>query len=185
MKKILSILLLLSCVVCVCSCQLLDSITGKEDKVSLETFTTAISASNSSNVVVDVVTKTAIGDLKAQYSVCYNADGSATINYSYEKFNEIGEGNSDETVSKVEGVMYRDESGNYSESTGVDTSKVTAAAAINLDAVKDSVVINAAGDVLTVSVPAAKTAEVFGADFGEEVKLTLTYASGSANYIFG
>ena len=204
MKKILSIILLLSCLLCVCSCNTVDKvkdkITGDDDVEEVDAFTkfeNAIAAASASAVEIDVVTVTALGELKAEYEVIYNADGSAVINYSYERFYELGEGPADEIIETVTGTIYRDKNGNFSETNGVDASAVTAAGAFDISSFKSSAVINEAGDVLTVTVPKANTQSVFGSEFASDVQLemilvseklasmTLTYNGGSISYKFG
>ena len=188
MKKIISFLLLIGCLVMICSCDTVNNvkdkvneITGKAPDVSV--FQTAIANSNASAVVVDIDVTTAVGELSSKYEVYYNEDGSALINYSYEKFNEIGVGNEYEVKSTFTGTIRRNADGTYSEDIGVDLSQVTASAALDLTAVKKDVKINDAGDILTVTVPQAKCAEVFGTEFAKDVNLELTLRGGALNLI--
>lgn len=204
MKKILSIILLLSCLLCVCSCNAVDKvkdkISGDDSDAEVDAFTkfeNAIAAASASAVDIDVVTSTALGELKSEYEVIYNADGSAVINYSYQRFYEFGEGPADEVIKTVSGTVYRDKNGNFSDTNGVDVSAVTAAAAYDISAFKSTAVINEAGDILTVTIPKANTQGVFGSEFTGDVQfemiligdklasMTLTYNGGSISYNFG
>lgn len=201
MKKLLSIILLLSCLLCVCSCDpvndVKDKITGDSSDTEVDAFTkfeNAIAAASASAVEIEVVTFTALGELKSEYEVVYNADGSAVINYSYQRFYEFGEGPDDEVIKTVTGTVYRDKNGNFSETNGVDVSAVTAAGAYDISAFKSTAVINDAGDVLTVTVPKANTQGTFGSEFASDVQfemiligdklasMTLTYNGGSISY---
>ena len=201
MKKLLSIILLLSCLLCVCSCDpvndVKDKITGDNSDTEVDAFTkfeNAIAAASASAVEIEVVTSTALGELKSEYEVIYNADGSAVINYSYQRFYEFGEGPADEVIKTVTGTVYRDKNGNFSETNGVDVSAVTAAGAYDISAFKSKAVINDAGDVLTVTVPKANTQGAFGSEFASDVQfemilvgdklasMTLTYNGGSISY---
>ena len=201
MKKILSIILLLSCLLCVCSCnavdQVKDKISGDDTDETVDAFTkfeNAIAAASASAVEIDVVTATALGELKSKYEIIYNADGSALINYSYQRFYELGEGPADEVIETVTGTVYRDKNGSFSATNGVDVSAITAAGAYDISVFKANAVINEAGDVLTVTVPKANTQGVFGSEFASDVQfemilvgdklasMTLTYNGGSISY---
>ena len=201
MKKFLCIILLLSCLLGVCSCgtvnKVKDKITGDDGEEEVDAFTkfeNAIASGAASAATVEVVTNTALGELKSEYEIFYNEDGSAVINYSYQRFYEIGEGPEGETVETVSGTVYRDKAGSFSQNTGVDLSAVTAAEKFNIALLKSTAKINEAGDVLTVTVPKISTLGVLGSEFSSDVVLemilvgeslasmTLTYQDGKITY---
>ncbi len=187
MKKIISFLLLICCIVTVCSCDMVDGVKDKVNqitgKATVADFEAAIANTNASSVVIETVSKTALGDLKSKFEVYFKADGSATVKCSYEKFNLIGEGDPEDIKSTVLTTVYRNADGSYSEDIGVDLSSVTAAAALNLSAVKDAAVINEAGDVLSVTIPATKTAEVLGVNFAYDVDLEISIRNGVISFM--
>ena len=203
MKKILCAILLLSCLLCVCSCDAVDKVKdkitggGDDETVEVDAFTkfeNAIAAASASAVEVDVVTVTALGELKSSYEIVYSADNSAVINYSYERFYEFGEGPADEIKETVSGTVYRDKDGNFTPATGVDLSAVTAAGAYDISRFKSTATINEAGDRLTVKVPKTSTETVFGSEFSSDVdfemilvgdklaSMMLTYNGGKISY---
>ena len=200
MKKILSIILLLSCLLGIMACGTVSEVIGGDDNEeeeevdSFTKFENAIAAASASAVELDVVTNTALGELVSSYEIFYNADGSAVVNYSYQRFYEIGEGAANETVETVSGTVYRDKDGKLSGDTtaSLDLSAVTAAAAFEISSFRSVALINEAGDVLTVRVPKTSTANVFGVEFGGDVdfemilindklaSMTLTSSDGSS-----
>lgn len=146
-------------------------------------FEDAIANTNPTKAVIEVVTKTALGDLKASYEIAYNEDGSATIKYSYEKFNAIGEGAENELKSTYSGTVTRNADGTYN-GTDVDVSSVGEGIKLNLSAIaSDAKTVNEAGDVLSATVAAADTEAVFGSAFSEDVALEITIANEKVSLI--
>ena len=177
MRKILSFALVIVCAFSLFSCSLLGGKSGEA------VFESAISSTNPSRVVVEVVTHSALGDLNASYNVAYNEDGRAVITYSYEKFNKIGEGAENELKSTYSGTITKNADGTYS-GTDVDVSSVASGISVKLSAInKDSKTINDAGDVLTANIAAADTEAVFGSAFSEDVDLEITIANGVVTLI--
>ena len=166
----------------ICSCSLFDN---KEDTTGVGAFETAIANTNASNVKVKSEVETAIGKLTSEFSISYKADGSATIEYKYEKFNLIGEGAENEEKSVITGKVTRAADGTYSGDMpeGVDLSSVAASAALNLAPIKDSAVVSEVGDVLNVTVPAAKSAEVFGSALSYDAELEISIKNGVVTFI--
>lgn len=179
MKKILCLILTLVLSLAFVSCDMLNKDGGDDNSNNGNTqdffpkFTAAVANSNASSVVANVTTVTELGDLTSSYAIYFAADGSATIQYSYERFLEIGEGNPDEITTTVSGTLYRDKDGNYSENAGVNVSAIEAATALDITSLKSKVNINDTGDVLKVAVAKDNTANVFGAQFASDVELTL------------
>ena len=194
MKKFLALLLLVSCVCMICSCSVIDGIknkftgnnNGDEGEVTgVAAFTKAIEATNASNVIVEATTETALGQLSSTLEISFKADGSAVINYSMERFNEIGEGEVGEDKTTVTGTINRAADGSYSGDmiSGIDLSSVSQGTAIDLSVVSSVAEINAAGDVLTVTVPAANTEAVFGSAFAKDVNLEISIQNGVVKFI--
>lgn len=184
MKKILSVVLLVSCLVLLCSCAFVNKAkraVGLGPKVS--DFEEAIANTDASSVLIDVTSNTALGTLKTRFEVYFRDDSSAVIKYSYEKFNPIEVGEDDEIKSTVSGTVTRSADGVYSEDIGVDLSAVTAAVALDLSSFGKEAYINDAGDVLEVKVPKEKTADVFGVDFGKDVKLKITLNGEAVRFV--
>ena len=181
MKKILAVVLLLSCLFTVCSCSFIKDKFGKKSETGIGAFETAIENSNASNVTVETKVDTDLGTLETTMVVAYKEDGSATITYTYEKFNLIGEGAENEEKTKKTVTINRAADGTYTGDMpeGVDLTSVTASAAINFESVKDAVAINEGNDVLTVLVPAANTAAVFGSEFSKDVNLEISLKDGA------
>ena len=135
-----------------------------------------------------------LGNILFYVTVYYKADGSAVINYSYEKFNAIGEGDVNEIKSTVKGTVTRNADGTCSEDVGLDLSTISAYPVIDLSEFSKTAKINDAGDVLEVNIPASRTEAVLGVAINEDVNLKMTlkegvvgfvelnYASGSAYY---
>lgn len=201
MKKILSVVLLLCCMLTVCSCSFIKDKLGLGGKSATGTavFEDAVKNCNASNVTVESIVETDLGPLTTTIVVAYKADGSAVITYTYEKFNLIGEGAEDEDKTTKTVTINRAADGTYTGDMpeGVDLTAATAAPALNLAPVKDAAVVNEANDVLTVTVPAANAAEVFGAEFSKDINLEvslksgalwtieLTFEGGSVTYTYG
>ena len=195
MKKILSIIIIISCLVLMCSCAAFNKVkraVGLGPKVS--DFEEAVANTNASSVIINVTSRKPLGTLNSSITVYYKADGSAVVNYSYEKFNEIGEGEADEVKSTVKGTFTRNADGTCSEAVDLDFASITPYPAIDLSEFSKTAKINDSGDVLEVNIPASRTEAVLGTAINENVNLKmtlkdgvvkfveLTYASGSAYY---
>ena len=95
MKKIIALLLALTCVFALVACG--DDPAPTPDGgdtpnyENLAPFTAAIAASNpaSASISVSQIATQFNVTMNGEYDVVYNEDGSATIEYSYDKFNEI------------------------------------------------------------------------------------------------
>ncbi len=204
MKKIFSVILVLTCIFALFSCELPfgggknnGGNGGGDTPVGVAAFNDAIANTNAANVIVESVVNSELGELNSRYDIVYNEDGSATITYEYEKFNLItGEDSGNELKSKFNGVVTRNADGSYTGDMGeVDLSGVTAGFKVDLSSLE--VTINEAGDVLTATVPAANTQAVLGSAFSEDIALevtieggavkqiALTFASGSVTYNYG
>ena len=179
MKKIIALILALTCVLALVSCD-----GGSADHSVLETYKAAVDATVPSRATINITyTDTKLGVvLDGNYLVVYNADGTATVNYEYEKVNEI-DSDSDELVSKVNGVVTVKADGTV---TGSIDKKVTAAtvAKINLDPAKMTYTVTRG--ILTAKIAAADVSAVLGVDIGADVGMTMTVSDagkiGSISY---
>lgn len=185
MKKILSVILLLSCLLTVCSCSFIKDKFGIGGAATgLKAFEDAIKNCNASNVDVKSVVETELGSLTSTIKASYKEDGSATITYTEEKWNDAL--SATEELKTVKTYTFnRAADGTYTGDVpaGLDLASVTASAAINFDPIKDVAVINEASDVFTATVPAASTADVFGSAFSKDVNLEISLKTGVLNTI--
>jgi hypothetical protein len=102
--------------------------------------------------------------------VTYNEDGSFTIDYVYEKFNDIGEG--DDLKSEVTGKVTCDKNGNYSDG-GSLTGKVALAEGAKINLAKVKATISADGNSLTATVKAEDTKAVLGVELPSDAELVI------------
>lgn len=166
MKKIIIAIIALSLVFALASCG--------ADLDTLEAYITAIDATSPAEALIGITVETPLGELNSDITVTYNEDGSSVIEYSYEKFNAIGEG--DDVVSVVSGKVTCDKDGKYSGSL---TGNVETATQIKLyldaNLLKDiSFDDGACGAV----VEAANTEAVLGVAIGSDVNLLMTQNDG-------
>ena len=172
MKKILIVMLALTCAFAMFSCN--------DDKaVSLDGFKTAVNNTAPSVVNVSVEVETALGALASNFKTTYAADGSFVIDYSYEQFNATSSGNADDVKSTVAGQVTCDKDGNYSDG-GALTGKTTVAtgAKLDLNAKKmEGVKVSEDGNVLNATVKAENTTAVLGIEIASDVTLVVTKAA--------
>ena len=194
MKKIIALLLVVVCAFALFACQGTPATHTPDDSGSEHTntdnpggdtpstpaekdvapFTAAIAATNPQKQVIVITLKpTGMTDtLTGTYTVTYQADNSAVIDYSYEQFNAIGE---TEAKSTVEGQITRDASGNYSGSISGTASAATAIR-LNAEAAKEYATVE--GNVLSAQIPAAQTEAVLGVAFDTDVNFVFVISSG-------
>ena len=172
MKKILVITLALLMMFSLVACG------GEETpdaSASFDEFTAAYAATVPVKITVDTTLETVLGDLTSKVETVFNPNGSSTINYSYEKFNEIS--TDPETKVVVNGTIECDKNGNYSDGGEfVGQNNAITGVRLNLDAnLMDYTVDN---DVLTATVKAENVKAVTGVDFGADVVLMVTKSNG-------
>ena len=180
MKKIIALLLALTCVFALVACG--DDPAPTPDGgdtpnyENLAPFTAAIAASNpaSASISVSQIATQFNVTMNGEYDVVYNEDGSATIEYSYDKFNEITD-ETTEVTTTVTGTATVAADGTV---TGSVNSTVTAATAIKvaLDGAKLGDYTVEAG-ALIAKVSAADTAAIIGVAISADVTLTITIAN--------
>ena len=186
MKKILSLILVITCFGLLMSCDMLSSITGGGNDAAkgIDAFVDAVDATNPKNITVDIKVETALGELTSKYTVNYNEDGSAVITYTTEKFNAIGEGAEDELKSTVTGTVTKNADGTFTGDTnGVDVSGVTAGFKLDVKKMKDTATINETNTVLTATVAAADTEAVLGAAYDKDVTVVIAIENGAVELI--
>ena len=173
MKKIIAILLALTLLFALASCK-----GDNGPTVDIESYKTAISNTSLKSAHIEITAKNDFlpeHPLTAEYNVTYNDDGSATINYTYMVYNEIGAETTDITTTipgyatiSADGVVSGDVSATVSSAAGVN---------FNLDlgkmaASEDHGILRATGS-------AADTEAVLGGAIGADVVFTLTVANGT------
>ena len=92
MKKIIALLLVLGCIFVFASC---DNNGGKDNtdmggvdiSKAISDLQAALDASAPDAADITVVLESSLGNLNGSYNVVFNEDGTATVTYSYEKFN--------------------------------------------------------------------------------------------------
>lgn len=186
MKKILSLILVITCFGLLMSCDMLSSITGggNDGAKGIDAFVTAIENTNPKNITVDIEVETSLGELTSKYTVNYNDDGSAVITYTTEKFNAIGEGAEDELKSTVTGTVTKNADGTFTGDTnGVDVSGVTAGFKLDVKKMKDTATINENNTVLTATVAAADTEAVLGTAYDKDVTVVIAIENGVVELI--
>ena len=173
MKKIIAILLALTLVFALASCN-----KDTTPSVDLEPFKTAIANTTLSSAKIEITAKNDFlpeHPLMAEYNVTYNDDGSATINYTYMVYNEITSNTTEITTTipgyatiSADGVVSGDVSATVSAAAGVN---------FNLDLAKMAATED--HGILRATVSAANTADVLGGAIGADVVFTLTVANGT------
>ena len=152
-----------------------DENKNEEQKDPFAVLEDAVKNVNPKAIVLDVVTETELGTLNAKYEIYHNEDGSAVINYSYERFLMIGEDTSDnEIVKTVTGTVARDKDGKYTPDTSVDLGAIEAALGIDISTLKSAATINDAGDMLTVTVSKLDSETVLGTQLNSDASLKIT-----------
>ena len=203
MKKILALILLVSCILTLCSCGLLNNKknnnnadngsnntqtggnTSGNNTPNVDTATVAaiqskIDASKPVAADITVTLKAVLDELNSEYNVTYNEDGTATVVYTYEKFNSFDE-DSDEYKSTYTGTVIVGADGTL---TGdVDNASVEALTFdINLDVAKLATVEVVSG-VLTATIKAANTASVLGVNLGSDASVVVSTNASSVVFI--
>lgn len=204
MKKILALILIVSCIFTLCSCGLFkknddnndndngsnntqtggDNNSGDEtpaiDVAAIAAIQAKIDASKPVTADITVTLEAALDDLLSEYNVTYNDDGTATVVYTYEKFNTFDE-DSDEYKSSYSGTVTVGADGTVSGDIG--TASVEALTFdINLDTSKLATAEVVAG-VLTATVKAANTASILGINLGSDASIVVSTNASGVSFI--
>ena len=164
MKKILIVMLALTCALAMFSCG--------DKSVSLDGFKKA--SNNTAPTVVNVSVE--VGGLASNFKTTYAADGSFVIDYSYELFNSSS---SESDKSTIVGQVTCDKDGNYSDGgalTGTTAVATGAKLAFNSNKM-ENVTVSKDGNVLSATVKAANTKAVLGIEIATDVTLVVTKAA--------
>lgn len=207
MKKILAILLALTCFVgCAfaltscgkceehidangdnacdnCGADTTPAPAPQEDEC--KAFADAIAATKPASLEVTVKTTSELGALQSTYKTVYSTtDSSFTITYRTESFNVTFE--SEDNVLVNEGTITCDAAGNYSDGGAfVGGNPASTGVVASLDKLTNYTV---EGDILVATVAADETLAVFGVQYDATVTLVLTKSEGkiiSASLICG
>ena len=173
MKKIIALILVIGCMLALASCSFFGNTTPEEpdDSYAIPDIQAKVDASAPNGADITVTFTTALGVLNGSYKAVYNEDGTATVEYSYEKFNTIGAGDNNELKSTVTGTATVAANGSV---TGDLTADGLNAVSFDLaldEAKLSNVAINAG--VLSADVKADDTAAVLGVALGYDAKLTV------------
>lgn len=173
MKKIIALILALACALGLVACA-----PANED---LKPYTEAIANTTPASAIINVTIHDTEFDIELDgvYTVTYNEDGTAAIEYEYEVLNSAATGDG----------LTRTESGSATVAAdgtvtgdGVDAS-VIAAATLNINlntGVKSSVV---ARGILTANIEKANTAAVLGVELPSDASLELRMADNEGTRI--
>ena len=171
MKKILCLLL-----VCVCAFSIVACSSAPD---FYKEFKEAAAQTSPTTVTLTVKQEQAYATLNARFVTTYAEDGSATIVYSRDVFNEIGTGTADEPISTLTGTVTCDAQGNYSDGGAfAGNSAVVSGVNFDFNKKKMNATFSTDGNVLNATVAAADTAAVLGVDFGVDVTITITKSEG-------
>ena len=183
MKKLLAILIALSCLVLAVSCSQTPTtnppeIPVSEGGISFSEFVRA--ATNTAKLTasqIKISRTSDVGTLETVLKTEFNTDGSFVIEYERERFGKISEGEGFKVTES--GVVECDKNGNYSDG-GEFAGNVIAsnAFALNLDEYK----LNDAkveGNILYATVFSADTSAVLGVNLGATALIAITINGGN------
>ncbi len=147
---------------------------GKTEKGSIDKFNEAIVATNPTSVTGTVEMVADFGTMTMEYAATIAEDGSFTLTYSYDKFNEIDDGAASDIATKVTGtVTYAN--GQYTGDTNVAKIPANAVASkINVKSDKINAKISNDGKILTATVKEADTKAVLGVNYSADVTMSMT-----------
>ena len=181
MKKIISVILVLACMLSLAAC---NFNLGGLVPVTAESFKQAMDATNPGKVTITTTTVTAgLGTLNANYAVTYNSDNTATIKYDCELWAGIptdGSAISPDAKEKLSGTVTRDASGAYSDASFVED--VELALSLNIGAIS-TYTISEDGKTFTANVAKDSTAAVFGVAYDFDVQITVVKGANVINSI--
>ena len=178
MKKILALILVVSCVFALGSCKLVKKIFGKDvddaptaNEADIAPIQAKIDASVPETANVTVNFKSTLGTLESAYIVTYNTDGSATVNYTYEKFNQVGESKDFKTEFVGETTI-----GANGELTNAPEG-IASVEALTFDITLDASKLHYAtvtSGILDAVVKAENTLAILGVELGVDAKLVIS-----------
>ncbi len=177
MKKIIALIMAITLVFALASCS--------PESSELTEYTEAIANTTPASAIIDVTTYDTEFDieLKGKYTVAYNEDGTATLEYKYEKLNPtIVSGKDNEMKETVTGSATISADGTV---TGDVNASVFAATGIKIDLTKTIKSYIVARGILTVNIAKANTEAVLGVDLPSDASLELRLAESEAGTEIG
>ena len=200
MKKILALILLVGCIFTLCSCKFFkkdkedetpnnnnsdvvvpDNDTPTVDTEAIAAIQAKIDASTPDTADITVTLKAVLGDLDSEYNVIYNQDGTATVAYTYEKFNSF-DADSDEYKSTYSGTVTVAADGTLSEDVGGTASVEALTFDITLDAAKLTAPTVVSG-VLNATVKAENTQALLGVNLGADASLVVSTGANGVSSV--
>ena len=167
-KRILTAVLLLICMVF--STLVVTSCGGGSD---MDAFESAIENTAPTKIEGEIALYTGTAELKIEYTAEIAEDGTFTVNYSYNKLADASSGTSSDLYVPVTGTVTYDGT-KYSDDS---IAGKIATAAVMLDLGADmEYSVSSDGNVLTATVAAEDTEDVFGIDYAADVSFTLAQA---------
>ena len=171
MKKILALILALTCAFALFACGKEDGPVYTEDAAE---FITAFGATDPASIKVTVTADTAEGTLTSTYTTVYTAGKISEITYTIETIPGI---NSTEDLEVLTGTVTCDASGTYSD--GGEIANKLGATGIKFDYDSNKIsTFTVDGNVLAITVAAADTEAVLGYAIGSDALVTVTKAEG-------
>ena len=146
---------------------------------TIKSFNKAAAATNPTKTTIDVSQTVLDIPLEARFVTAYNEDGSFVINYFYDEINTSSV-DADGLISRKEGVVTCDASGNYSDG-GEFEGRVSApkgSVKFNFESNKIKYKLSFNSNILKATVKASNTKSVFGIDVGSDIDVTVTKAAG-------
>ena len=177
MKKIIALIMALTLVFALASCA--------PASTDLIEYTEAIANTTPASAIIDVTTydtEFAI-ELKGLYTVTYNEDGTATLEYEYEKLNPAIVSGSDAEMKEV--INGSATIGADGAVTGDVSASVIAATVIKFDLTKTIKTYIVARGILTANIDKANTAAVLGVELPSDASLELRLAETEAGARIG
>ncbi len=168
-KRLLTAVLLLVCMVF--NVFLATSCGGGASE--LDAFETAIENTAPTNVDGKITLYTGSATLELEFSSVIAEDGTFTSNYRFSNLNDISSGGANDLQSNVEGTVTYDGT-KYSDDS--IAGKITAAATQLDIGASMEYNVNSDGKILTATVAAEDTEDVFGTDYATDVRFVLTQA---------
>ena len=200
MKKIIALMLVICCLLSFAACKKNnnktdeptpennqpanpdDNNTPKPDELTAEELAAIaaiqakVDASVPETATIDVLLKAALDDLRAEYTVTYNTDGTASVVYSYETFNTVGDAFADDYKTTHEGSAMINADGAVVGSLGEVSYVEGVAFEIALEATKlANVTVNS--NTLSATVKAADTKAVLGVELAYDVKIVVSVST--------
>ena len=185
MKKIIALMLVLACAFCCVALVSCGDTNPPDDNgnggnnnnnngstVDISAFVAAVNATKPASSVITTAMECEIGDLNGRFEIAYNADGTSSIDYSYEKFLPL-DAEGDEIKETVSGTVNVNADGSFSDGGSFNgQNSVAVSFTLHLDIEKlDNARVE--GNSLMATVKAADTQAVLGVAVASDVTLIL------------